>query len=104
MSLLFLIIGIIIFVSVIMKKIKMIFIHSFLRCCKIPNGYSSNSSNTSDYVNIVEMTSTQCYTRLAKNRFPEQKMLKNDRMETASKAFTSIRRRNDIKIFSKFPR
>ena len=42
-------IGIIIFVSVILKKIA----------------YSSNSSNISDNVNIVEITSTQHYTRIA---------------------------------------
>ena len=35
-----------------------------MRCCKIPKGYSSNSSNVSDYVDIVEITSTQHYTRL----------------------------------------
>ena len=33
---------------------------------------------------------------MGKNRFPEQKMLENDRMETASTEITSIRRRNDI--------
>ena len=42
------------FVSVILKKIKKIFIHIYLRCCKLPKSYSSNSSNISDYVNIVE--------------------------------------------------
>ena len=46
-----------------------------LHCCKIPKGYSSNSSNISDYVNIVEITSTQHYTRIAYNMFPKQKML-----------------------------
>ena len=35
-----------------------------MRCCKIPKGYRSNSSNVSDYVDIVEITSTQHYTRL----------------------------------------
>ena len=64
-SFLFINIGIIIFVSVILKKIKIIFIPIYLRCCKIPKGYSSNSSNISDNVNIVEITSTQHYTRIA---------------------------------------
>ena len=56
--------SIITFVSVIWKKIKIIFIHYYLRCCKIPKGYSSSSSNISDYVNIVEITSTQHYTTI----------------------------------------
>ena len=55
---LFINIGIIIYVSVILKKIKIIFIHCYLCCCKIPKGYISNSSNISDYVNIAEITST----------------------------------------------
>ena len=46
-------IGIIIFVSFILKKIKIIFIYIYLSCCKIPKGYRSNSSIISDYVNIV---------------------------------------------------
>ena len=58
-------IDIIIFVSVILKKIKIILIPIYLRCCKIPKAYSSNSSNISDYVNIVEITSTQHYTTIA---------------------------------------
>ena len=77
-------------------EIKIIFIHNYLCCCKIPKGYSSNSSNNTDYVNIVEITSTQHCTRLVQNRFPELKMLGNDRMETASTEVTSIRPRNDI--------
>ena len=32
---------------------------------KIPTGYSSNGSNTSDYINIDEIVSTQHYTRIA---------------------------------------
>ena len=52
-------IGIMIFVSVILKKIKIMFTHNYLLCCKIPKGYISNSSNISDYVNIVAITSTQ---------------------------------------------
>ena len=57
--------GILIFVSVILKKIKIIFIPIYLRSCKIPKGYSSNSSsNISDNVNVVEITSTQHYTRI----------------------------------------
>ena len=40
-------IGIIIFVSVILKKIKVTFIPIYLRCCKIPKGYSSLISETS---------------------------------------------------------
>ena len=67
-----------------------------MRCWKIPKGYSFDGSNVSDYINIVEITSTQRYTRLAQNRFPEQKMSENDRMVTAGKAVTSIRLRNDI--------
>ena len=89
-------IGIIIFVSVILKKIKIIFTPIQLRCCKNSQRISSNSSNISDYVNIVEITSTQHYTRIAQNRFPEQKMLGNDTMETASTEVTSIRRRNNV--------
>ena len=91
---LFINIRIIIFVSVILKVVKTIFIHNYLRYCKIPKGYSSSSSNISDYVNIVEITSTQHYARLAYNSFPEQKMLGNDSMELASTTVTSIR--NDI--------
>ena len=41
---LFINITIIIFVGVILKKIKIIFIHNYLRCCKIPKGYSSYTS------------------------------------------------------------
>ena len=85
-----------IFVTVILKKIKIIFIHNYLRCCKILKRYSFNSSNISDYVHIVEITLTQHYTKLALIRFPEQKMLENDRTEKVNKAVTSIRRRNDI--------
>ena len=79
-----------------MKIIKTIFIYNYLLCCKIPKGYSCNSSNISDYVNIVEITSTQHYIRLAYNRFPEYKMLGNDGMETASTTITSIRRWSNI--------
>ena len=92
---LFINITIIIFVSVILKKTKIIFIPIYLRCCKIPKGYSSSSSNISDNVNIVETTSTQHYTRIAQNRFPEQKILGNNRMETGSTEVTLIRLRND---------
>ena len=67
-----------------------------MRCCKIPKEYSSNSSSISDYVNIFEITLTQHYTKLFYNRFPEQKMLENDRLEAASTVVTSISRRNDI--------
>ena len=59
MSFLYINIGIIVFVSVILKKLKIIFIPIYLRCCKIPEEYSSNSSNISDNVNIVEIISTQ---------------------------------------------
>ena len=82
MLFLFINIGIIIFVSFILKKIAIIFIPIYLRCCKIPKRYSSNSS---DYVNIVKTTSTQ------------QKMLENDRMETGSTEVTSILWRNNTK-------
>ena len=65
MHIIFIYIDIIIFPSVILKKIKIIFIRDHLRCCKIPKGYSSSSSSISNYVNIVEIASTQHYTRLA---------------------------------------
>ena len=71
-------IGIIVFVSVIFKKIKIIAIPIYLRCCKIPKVYSSNSSNINDYVNIVEITSTQHDTTIALNRFLEQIIVEND--------------------------
>ena len=89
-------IGIIIFVSVILKKKKMIFLHNYLRCCKIPKGYSSNSSNISGYINIVAIPVAIRIIAIPDQIFPEQKMLENDRMEIASKAVTSIRHRNDI--------
>ena len=60
-------------------------------CCKIPKGYSFNSSNIRDNDNIVEITLTQHYTRLAQNRFSEQRTLGNDRMETGSTAVALIR-------------
>ena len=63
--------------------LKINFIHIYLRCFKIPKGYSSNSSNISDYITIFEITSIQNYTRLAQNRLSKQKILGNDRMETA---------------------
>ena len=56
---LFINIGIVIFVSVILKKTKIIFIPIYLRCSKIPKGYSSNISNISENVNIFEIASTQ---------------------------------------------
>ena len=83
-------IGIIISVSVILKKIKFIVIPIYLHSCNIPKGHRSNSFKISDYVNIVKITATQYYTRIVQNRFPEQKMLENDRMETASTDVTSI--------------
>ena len=52
-----------IFVSVILKTIKIIFIHNYLCCCKIPKGYISNSSNISDYANIAEIIPTYHYIR-----------------------------------------
>ena len=64
-SFLFINIGIIIFVSATLKKIKIIFIRNYLRCSKIPKEYISNSANISDYLSIVEITSTQRYTRFA---------------------------------------
>ena len=67
-----------------------------MHCCNIPEGYSSNSSKISDYVNVVEVTTTQHCTRIVYNRFPEQLILENDRMETASTEVTSIWRRNDM--------
>ena len=92
---LFINIGIIIFVTAILK-IKIISIYNYLHYCKIHTGYNSNSFNISDYVNVVEITSTQYYTRLAKKRLPEQKMLGNYRMETASTKVKLTRRRNGI--------
>ena len=58
-------IGIIIFVSVILTMIKIIFTPIYFVAAKIPKGYSSNSSNINDYINIVEITSTLHYTRKA---------------------------------------
>ena len=58
-------IGIIIFVSVILKKIKIIFIHYYLRFWKIRKGNISNSFNIRDYINIVEITSCQHHNRFA---------------------------------------
>ena len=55
---------------------------------------------------MVEITLTQYYTRLAENRFREQKMFENDRKEIENEAVTPIRRRNQnprgelIDIFS----
>ena len=51
---------IIIFVSFILKRYVT---YNYLRCCKIPKGYNSSSSNINDYLNVVEITSTQHYTR-----------------------------------------
>ena len=62
MLFLFVNIGIIIFVSVILKEIKIIFTSIYLRCCK---NSQKDSSNISDNVNIIEITSTQHYTRIA---------------------------------------
>ena len=67
-----------------------------MRCCKNSQRISSNSSNISDYVNIVEITSTQHYTRIVYNWFPEQKMLGNNTMNTASTSVTSIRSQNNV--------
>ena len=47
---LFINIGIMIFVSVISKRKKTLFIHNYFRCCKIPKGYIFNSCIISDYV------------------------------------------------------
>ena len=58
--------------------------------------FQEYSSVISNYVNIAEIASTQHHIRLAYNKFPRQKMLGNDRMETASGAVTSIWLRNDI--------
>ena len=78
-----------------MNNIKIIFIQNYLRCCKFPKRYISSSSDI-DYINIVEIKSTHDNTRFTQNRFTKQKMLGNDRMETASTELTSIRRRIDI--------
>ena len=61
-----------------------------MRCCKIPKGYSFKSSHISDYANIVKITSSQHYWRLAKHRVSEHKMFGNDRMEIASTDVMSI--------------
>ena len=87
-------IDIIIFATVIFKKIKIIFTPIQQRCFKNSQRITSNSSSISDYVNIVEITLTQHYTRIAQNRFPEQ-ILGNNTMETASTEVTPIRRRNN---------
>ena len=47
------------------RIVKCIVIPIYLDCCNIPYGYSSNSSKISDYVNIVEFTGIQHYTRIA---------------------------------------
>ena len=64
---LFINIGIIIFVCVVLKKIKItLFLFTGI-VSKITKEYSPNSSSSSyvnDYVNIVEITSTQYYTRI----------------------------------------
>ena len=59
-------------VCVILKKALIIFIHNYLRCCEIPQGFISNSSNISDYVKIVEIILTQ--PRFTLNRFPCEEM------------------------------
>ena len=59
-------------VCVLLKKALIIFIHNYLSCCEIPEGFISNSSNINDYVKIVEITLTQ--PKFTWNRFPEQKM------------------------------
>ena len=41
-------------VSVIMKKIKITFIHNFFRGCKIAKRNTSNSYNISDYVKNIK--------------------------------------------------
>ena len=56
-------IGIVTSVSVTLKKIKFIVIPIYLHCCNIPKGHSSISSKISDYVNILQITATQHYTR-----------------------------------------
>ena len=84
--------GFIISVSVVLRKIKILYSY-YLCFFKIPKRHSSN---TSDYVNMNEITSTQHYTRLVWKRFPEEKVFENDRKETASKAGTSIWHRNNI--------
>ena len=75
-------------ISVILKKIKIIFIHNYLRWWEIPKGYSSKGSNISDYVNIIVSALYQ----ISLNKVSRAE---NDRMETASSAVTSIRRRNN---------
>ena len=52
-------------VSVILKKINIIYL--FLFICVVANfpiGYSSSSSNISDYVKIIETTWTQHYIKI----------------------------------------
>ena len=71
-SFLFISISIMIVVCVILKKALIIFIHNYLRCCEIPQGFISNSSNISDYVKIVEIILTQ--PRFTLNRFPCEEM------------------------------
>ena len=92
-------IGIKVFVSVTLKKTKILYPYLFA-LFKIPKGCSFNSYKIRDYINIVEITSTQHYTRLAQNKLLQQKMYENDRKETVSKVLTSIRLRNGIERFT----
>ena len=55
----------IIFVSVILKKIKLALLLFICVAASFPTRYSSSSSNISDYVNIIEIAWTQHYTRIA---------------------------------------
>ena len=76
--------------------LRFIFVHIYLHCYKMSEGYSSNISNNKDFVKIAEITSTQHYIKLAYNRFIEQKMFGNDRMETISTIVLSLSRPSSI--------
>ena len=101
-------------VSVILKKIYIIFIHKHwhynLCFCYLKEGKISLfiiicvvSKFPKDIVPIVPISVITSISlklhqpcRLAQNRFPEQKIFDNDRKEIAHKAVTSIPHRNDI--------
>ena len=54
----------IISVSIILQKIKFIVLPIYLHSYNFRKGHSLNSSKINDYVNIVEITATQYYTRI----------------------------------------
>ena len=92
---LFINIGVIIFVSVILKQIKIIFTHDYLRCCKIPKEYSSNSSNISDTslsLKLHRLSTIRDRLRIGSQSRKCQQMIE----WTGSTVVTSIQRQNNI--------